>query len=109
MKCLWHNTAVGTNYERFMIWNYDLSADRKKILKCHVTLWNPIIYPESRVRKTKEPDKTVIQTIKLFFPERDEDDIYEELKNDNTLLNKLYGYFTPNFVITDDLKVRFIL
>ena len=92
-----------------MIWNYDLSADRKKILKCHVTLWNPIIYPESRVRKTKEPDKTVIQTIKLFFPERDEDDIYEELKNDNTLLNKLYGYFTPNFVITDDLKVRFIL
>ena len=96
MKCLWNNTAVGTDYERFMIWNYDLSADRKKILKCHVTLWNPIMYPESRVRKTKEPDKTVIRTIKLFFPERDERDIYEELKNNDALLNKLYGYFIPN-------------
>ena len=94
MKCLWHNTAVGTEYERFMIWNYDLSADRKKTIKCHMTLWNPIIYPESRIKKTKEPDDAVIQTIKLFFPERDERDIYEELKNNDALLNKLYGYFT---------------
>lgn len=96
MKCLWNNTAVGTDYERFIIWNYDTSVDRNMIVKCYVELWNPIMYPESRVRKTKEPDDAIIQTIKLFFPKRDEDDIYEELKNDNTLLDKLYGFFIPN-------------
>jgi hypothetical protein len=64
-----------------------------KTVKCYVDLWNPVIYPESRVRKTKEPDDAVIRTIKLFFPERDERDIYEELKNDDVVRNKLYGYF----------------
>ena len=85
MKILWRNK----NYDTFVdsIYVHNIMTD------VEFDMYNPYTYDNVAINKTSI--KHVVNIINLFFPEKNYNEIEEELIEDKQLLLKLYKCF-PN-------------
>ena len=92
VKQLWKNRNHNSYLKKLIIQDRSLMGRIYEGLH----LYNPYAYRgvEHTVYKDPvHPDDTVTGIIQMFFPEKDEDTVYDELSSDRELLSRLYKCF----------------